>query len=104
MWEVSTNYVTIKLDLYFSRSVYFLSLGQVVALIPVETTTANKTDDGEDDQLMSQPEQILKVTKMTQESADKAVLKGVITKSPYIEAYCPKKGCKFFIFVFSFVI
>ena len=65
-------------------------------MVPVETTTTNNTDDKDDIDQKNSPQQKLMITKMTQELADKVVLKGVITKSPYIEAYCPKKECKYF--------
>ena len=42
--------------------------------------------------------QKLAVVKLTNQNAKDAILKGVVTKAPYIEAYCPKKDCKYILF------
>ena len=34
------------------------------------------------------------ITKLTSNNAKEAVLKGVITRSQFLEAYCPPKDCK----------
>ena len=76
--------------------------GQVVVLVPVET---EETNEDIDDKKMPTTKQRLVVAKMSQKSSDQAVLKGVITKSPYIEAYCPKGGCKLIIlFIYKNII
>eukprot|EP00111_Clytia_hemisphaerica_P023073 TCONS_00067879-protein len=57
--------------------------GEVVGLSPIETYDADVDQNSI---------QKLAVVKLTNQNAKDAILKGVVTKAPYIEAYCPKKN------------
>ena len=72
-------------------------IGQVVAFIPVETSQqiVNIEETSDEQMPTTKKTNRLAIAKMTNQLAEQAVLKGVITMSPYIEAYCRKeKDCK----------
>jgi hypothetical protein len=61
--------------------------GEVVGFVPKDVNV--KSDKDIHRQVV--------ITKLTSETAKHAVLKGVITRSQYLEAYCPPKDCKFYV-------